>query len=200
MIPIQLLLITDIHGRTEHLGEILSHRHDLVIVAGDFTHFGGVPEMEEILKFFDPEKTLAIPGNCDTPQALAALERFGISIHGKNREFGGFNFFGIGGSIKTPWGTPFELPEERIEQMLKEAKTENLILVTHSPPYNTKVDDIGGGKHIGSLAIRAFIDKNQPILCVCGHAHEGKGRDTIGKTTVINPGPAKNGFFDVFEI
>lgn len=195
----KLLLLADIHGRTEHLESVLSYEHDLVLVAGDFTHFG-VPDVEEVLRFFDPKKTLAVPGNCDLPQTLAALEQKGMSIHGKNRTINGINFFGIGGSIKTPWGTPFELPEERIEQMLREAKTENLVLVTHSPPFNTAVDDIGGGKHIGSQAIRAFIEKKQPLLCVCGHAHEAKGRDKLGKTELINPGPAKNGYYDIVEV
>jgi hypothetical protein len=31
-------------------------------------------------------------------------------------------------------------------------------------------------------------EKYQPDLCRAGHIHEGKGVNTIGRTTIINPG------------
>ena len=49
------------------------------------------------------------------------------------------------------------------------------------------------GRHVGSTAIRAFIEKYQPDLCITGHIHEGKGIDAIGRTKIINPGMFRQG-------
>jgi Icc-related predicted phosphoesterase len=67
-------------------------------------------------------------------------------------------------------------------------KKDKVILVTHAPPYNTKVDRINGNL-CGNKSIRNFISEVKPVLAVCGHLHETAGkRDKIGKTLVINPG------------
>jgi len=47
--------------------------------------------------------------------------------------------------------------------------------------------------HVGSRAIRAFIERHQPPLVLSGHIHEsprvsGSYRDAIGRTMAINPG------------
>ena len=65
--------------------------------------------------------------------------------------------------------------------------------VLHSPPRDTECDVIGSRHHVGSRAIRRFIEQHQPPLVLCGHIHEsprvtGHWRDTIGETPVVNPG------------
>ncbi|MEO1289117.1 MAG: hypothetical protein AAFV93_15240, partial [Chloroflexota bacterium] len=62
------------------------------------------------------------------------------------------------------------------------------ILVTHQPPYGTKADSTWTGKHVGSHAIREFIELEQPLICFTGHIHEAVSIDTIGKTKIINSG------------
>jgi Icc-related predicted phosphoesterase len=67
------------------------------------------------------------------------------------------------------------------------------IYVLHSPPRDTRCDLIGARLHVGSRAIRAFIESRQPPLVLSGHIHEsprvsGAWRDTIGRTVVVNPG------------
>ena len=51
------------------------------------------------------------------------------------------------------------------------------ILVTHCPPLNTALDQIGDGRHVGSLAIRRFIERwgtsGRLRLSLHGHIHEG---------------------------
>jgi Icc-related predicted phosphoesterase len=46
----------------------------------------------------------------------------------------------------------------------------------HTPPYDTVLDMLspfaGGGPHIGSKAVRAFIEKNKPYMTLHGHIHE----------------------------
>lgn len=75
------------------------------------------------------------------------------------------------------------------------------IYLFHSPPYNTPLDQIAPqGRfdfvnlpdHIGSTAIRRFIEREQPYLALCGHCHEavvlGDYRIDIGNTRCVNPG------------
>jgi uncharacterized protein len=76
------------------------------------------------------------------------------------------------------------------EENIKES-----IFLFHSPPCDTALDlmdgnDIDGKpelKHVGSIAIRKFIEKNQPLVTLHGHIHEsssfsGSWRDKIGNT------------------
>ena len=67
------------------------------------------------------------------------------------------------------------------------------IYVLHSPPRDTACDVISTRQHVGSRAIRAFVETRQPRLVLSGHIHEsprvsGAWRDTVGRTPVVNPG------------
>jgi Icc-related predicted phosphoesterase len=47
--------------------------------------------------------------------------------------------------------------------------------------------------HVGSRAIRAFVERHQPPLVLSGHIHESPRisssyRNLIGRTVVVNPG------------
>ena len=109
------------------------------------------------------------------------------------KQFKHITLFGLCGSNKTPLHTPQEYNESDMELVLNKFKkidtTQYYIFVTHSPPVKTKLDKIFWGGHVGSKVVRNFIEKFQPDLVICGHIHEARGVDTIGKTLVINPGP-----------
>ena len=67
------------------------------------------------------------------------------------------------------------------------------VYVLHSPPLDTACDVIATRQHVGSRAIRAFIEERQPRLVLSGHIHEsprvsGSWRDLLGRTPVVNPG------------
>lgn len=67
------------------------------------------------------------------------------------------------------------------------------IHVLHSPPRDTACDVIMTKQHVGSRATRAYIEQHQPPLVLSGHIHEsprmsGAWRDTVGVSTVVNPG------------
>jgi Icc-related predicted phosphoesterase len=67
------------------------------------------------------------------------------------------------------------------------------IAVMHCPPYDTRCDVLFNGQHIGSRAIRRWIERTQPLLTLHGHIHEspkmsGSFADRLGKTVVVNPG------------
>jgi uncharacterized protein len=68
------------------------------------------------------------------------------------------------------------------------------------PPYGTKTDMLYSGRSVGSKAVRAFIESRQPAICLCGHIHEAKGLDAIGKTQIINPGSLANGGYAVITL
>jgi uncharacterized protein len=67
------------------------------------------------------------------------------------------------------------------------------LFVLHSPARGTKCDVVQGGHHVGSRAVRGFVERHQPPLVLGGHIHEsprvsGAWRDTVGRTVVVNPG------------
>jgi len=79
-----------------------------------------------------------------------------------------------------------------LEELAAQAGPETLY-VLHSPPRDTHCDLVGARAHVGSRAIRAFIERRQPPLVLSGHIHEsprvsGAWRDRIGRTVVVNPG------------
>ena len=111
-----------------------------------------------------------------------------------------------GWSNRTPWDTHREEDEGqlkvRYEAMISQLKDpRNAIFNIHVPPYKSGLDEapeldknlrpvLAGQslKPVGSTALREVIEKNQPLLGLHGHIHEGRGATRIGKTLCINPG------------
>jgi Icc-related predicted phosphoesterase len=58
---------------------------------------------------------------------------------------------------------------------------------------------VWSGENVGSTALRAFIERTQPAVVFCGHIHEGRGVEQIGRTTVVNCGPAAAAMYAVAE-
>jgi len=93
--------------------------------------------------------------------------------------------------------------EEDFMKIFSETTPSKTIYVTHTPPYNTALDIIYSGKHVGSRAIRKFIDEARPPLTLHGHIHESPSRsgkifDKLGNTISINPGDSKGKLNAVF--
>lgn len=84
--------------------------------------------------------------------------------------------------------------EDDLKNLSQKTNPKKTVFVTHSPPWNTKLDMVyPDGAHIGSKAVREFIEREQPLLTIHGHAHEsfeisGQFMEVIGKTISINPG------------
>ena len=82
---------------------------------------------------------------------------------------------------------------EALESMVTRCTPDRTLFVLHSPPRDTRCDMIGAGKHVGSRAIRRFIERHRPPLVLSGHIHESPRvsssfRDAIGSSVVVNPG------------
>ena len=79
------------------------------------------------------------------------------------------------------------------DKLQKLSNPKKTIYVIHAPPFNTKLDVITTGAHVGSKAVREFIEKEQLPLTLHGHIHEspqmsGSWKDKIGKTICVNVG------------
>ncbi len=201
--------LTDIHGHTKVLSEFLPKLPDadIILLAGDLTHFGDKQDAVEVLDIIRQynERIFAIPGNCDRPRVGKYLKDEGISLDGNCLNIDNVSFLGVGGSLPCPGRTPNELAEEEFKKLLQQCSRDikadtHVVLLTHQPPYGTQADLIGTGRHVGSTSIRRFIDEIKPAVCICGHIHEARSKDTAGKTVVLNPGPASQGYYAYVEI
>lgn len=72
-------------------------------------------------------------------------------------------------------------------------KPNKTLYVFHSPPNRTNLDQVINKTHVGSIAIRLFIEKYQPYLTLHGHIHEtvdvsGNFKDKIGNTLCMSCG------------
>lgn len=82
---------------------------------------------------------------------------------------------------------------EALEALAPQFEPQRCVVVSHSPPLDTHCDVTHGGVHVGSRALRAFVERHAPALVLSGHIHEsarqtGAWSDRIGSTTVVNPG------------
>ncbi len=84
-----------------------------------------------------------------------------------------------------------------LDKLVGEDSMARAVMLFHSPPHGTNLDlSACGGKmvegvpldaHLGSVAIRRFIEQKQPLLTLHGHVHEaarlsGSWRDRMGAT------------------
>ncbi len=196
-----ILGLSDIHGDITKLDQVREplSQADLVLLVGDITNFGKEKEATHILGIImeQTSRILAVSGNCDFPEVDSVLEQKGISIHKSGTIINDIGFIGVGGSLPAPFKTPNEMSEDDFKEGLENAVSDfpkdiPIILISHHPPINTICDRIGNGAHVGSNAVRQFIEDYQPLICFTGHIHEAEGIDHIGKTKIINPGKFRN--------
>ena len=95
---------------------------------------------------------------------------------------------------------------KRLKKLFSKIKNfNNTIFLVHDPPrrYLDKVKNKKSplnGKHIGDEYYAKYIKKYKPLICICGHMHEYQNKIKIGKTLLINPGPAYKGKFAILEL
>lgn len=88
-----------------------------------------------------------------------------------------------------------------LERLAGDEDLTEAVFLFHSPPYRTALDRAAlDGRsvdhapldvHVGSVAIRRFLEARQPLLSLCGHVHEsarltGAWRDRIGRTWCLS--------------
>jgi Icc-related predicted phosphoesterase len=91
----------------------------------------------------------------------------------------------------------FSTIQEDLERLAGEDNLDKGIFLFHSPPYQTRldraaldnqmVDYVPLDIHVGSIAIKRFIEQRQPLITLHGHVHEssrltGTWHDRLGRT------------------
>jgi len=188
------LLLADLHGDYQKLDSFLDLNCDTIFFAGDLTDMGPPEAAEDLLARVDVP-AFVVPGNCDPPGMVEFLECSDwVCVHGSCFCLGRVSILGIGGSNPTPFSTPFELEESKIESLIsgalarRESAMHN-VLISHAPPYG--ILDRAGVNHVGSKAVRKHLSSFD-LVC-CGHIHEDRGIEEVDGTKVVNPGMASKG-------
>jgi len=207
----QVLVLSDFHGHSQAFSKAAETAKklnvDVIVICGDVTNFGHTKEAEALLK---PLTTLNIPllyvpGNCDLSSFLEETIDNTQNLHANAVKLSDYVFIGVGGAPSSHLHTPLEFPEEWLMIQLKKATEhcahdDKLIVCSHTPPYNTKIDQAFMNTHIGSHSLKRFIEEKKPIAVFCGHVHEAPGIDKLGETLLVNPGPAKNGKYALVKL
>lgn len=199
----KILVVSDFHGSGEASRKAAFKAQqihaDVVVICGDITDFGSIQNAEKLLLPFAELRlpVLFVPGNCDPPTLVGVDMKNIWCIHGSCKTYSNAVFAGVGGCPISPFNTPFEMTENEIMTVLNQSFNQCpsqpwRILVSHSPPKNTKLDMAFSGGHVGSSSVRKFIENNEFSIVFCGHIHEARGIDQIGKTVILNPGPARH--------
>jgi Icc-related predicted phosphoesterase len=205
----KIAYLVDVHGRFEVVPDALRAIGpvDLLIVGGDITTGGTPDEVERAVAGWRPlaPRLLAVAGNMDSPAIDARLADLGVALDGRGVALGDVGVFGLSAAPRSPLRTPYELDDEelarRIASGFSDVRACRLtIFCPHAPPQGTACDRLSGGGHVGSEVVRAFIEREQPDLVLCGHIHESRGIDAIGRTQIVNPGPAAAGHYAVVEV
>ena len=193
----KILAFTDTHGSLSALKRIKSkvnaQKPDLLVCAGDVSLFerGIVGIMRRLDKL--NKKIIMVHGNHEDDSTFRKLSKIFkniIFIHKHHFIQNNVLFLGYGGGGFSIVDKEFEkIANSRFRKLIKNNKDKKIVLVTHGPPYRTRLDKLMQG-HCGNRSIRNFIEKNKIDLLICGHLHENFGKeDKIRKTRYINPGP-----------
>lgn len=207
---LRIFAFTDFHGNQEGFDRarerIAKEKPDLVLVAGDITNYDAERAKQLLSEIAEGGSPIYfVPGNMDNVELKDWSGGTNVhSLHGRREYAANVVLVGLGGSPHGAFSTPFELSEQQTAELLDAAmrtyRGGDLILVSHCPPKDTKIDRTSDGDHIGSTTVRKFVEKHHPVLVVSGHVHEAQGIDTIGSSLVVNTGPAKNGNFVIITL
>jgi len=186
---------------------------DNVLVAGDVTSYTGT-YWEEVLKLLSRWcsdsgcNVYVVPGNTDPKELLAIrLPKLNV-LHISTAPIPPYVIGGMGGGLGFDFLGRGRLDDVLLNQFVKDflrmygagLAPYSWILLTHTPPYGTKLDIIYTGEHVGSHGIRSLIEERKPLLAVSGHIHESRGVECLGKTVMVNPGPNYKGYFAIAEV
>ena len=88
--------------------------------------------------------------------------------------------------------------EQELSRLVRPRDSGRTVCVFHMPPSGLGLDQCGHGPRVGSEAVRAFIEREQPRITLHGHIHEspdaaGCWRAELGDTVCIQPGQSDEG-------
>ncbi|WP_078850036.1 metallophosphoesterase family protein [Streptomyces sp. NRRL F-5126] len=151
----------------------------------------GVRRQYEELFGAMPAPTYATYGNVDMPALWSEYARPGTTVlDGERAEIGGLVFGFVGGGLRTPMRTPYEIPDEEYAAKV-EALGEVDVLCSHIPPEvpDLTYDVVARRFERGSTALLDAIHRTRPRYALFGHVHQPlASRMRIGATECVNVG------------
>lgn len=188
----KFLAFADLHDDQQKLANLFKRANsediNFLVCAGDISNFGkGLKVTLKKLKELG-KKVYFVPGNHEENFPLEELSRefpFFVNMHNQAAKLNGYILLGHGGG---GFGQEDAQFRKIARKWYGNYKNEKIILLTHMPPYGSKVDLLNQ-QHVGNLDYRKFIERIKPKLVICGHLHETVGViETFEKTKIINPG------------
>jgi Icc-related predicted phosphoesterase len=138
-----------------------------------------------------PTPTYATYGNVDVPTLWAEFAGPGTRVlDGDRAEIGGLVFGFVGGGLRTPMRTPYEISDEEYAAKV-EALGEVDVLCSHIPPDvpDLTYDVVARRFERGSAALLDAIHRTKPRYALFGHVHQPlAARMRIGSTECVNVG------------
>jgi Icc-related predicted phosphoesterase len=111
-------------------------------------------------------------------------------LDGERVEIGGWVFGFVGGGLRTPMRTPYEIDDEEYAAKI-EAVGEVDVLCTHIPPEVPELvyDTVARRFERGSRAVLEAVRRTRPRYSLFGHVHQPLARRMrIGATECVNVG------------
>ncbi|MFC8080774.1 metallophosphoesterase [Streptomyces sp. NPDC057307] len=138
-----------------------------------------------------PTPTYATYGNVDIPALWPEYAGPGTTVlDGERVEIGGRVFGFVGGGLRTPMRTPYEISDEEYA-----AKVERLgdvdVLCSHIPPEVPELtyDTVARRFERGSRALLDAVRRTRPRYALFGHVHQPLApRMRVGSTECVNVG------------
>jgi Icc-related predicted phosphoesterase len=205
----RIAYVVDVHDRFDAVPQALDTIGpvDVLVVGGDITTFGTPDEAEQAIELWRPlaPRLLAVAGNMDSPAIDERLVALGVSCDSRGVALGEVGIAGVSAAPVSPLHTPYELSDDELGRRaaagladVKDCRVR--ILCPHAPPHGTACDRIRSGEHVGSPALRALVEREEPDVVLCGHIHESRAVDRLGPIQIVNPGPVSAGHYALVEV
>jgi Icc-related predicted phosphoesterase len=205
----RIAYLVDVHGRYDAVADAMGAigEADVLLIGGDITTGGTPDDAAAAIERWRPlaPRLLALAGNMDSPEIDARLSDLGVALDGRGYRLGAVGIFGVSAAPHSPLRTPYELSEDELDRRIGDGFSAVRtcpvqVFCPHAPPHGTSCDRLRGGEHVGSTAVRRFVDREQPDVVLCGHIHEARGVDRVGATQIVNPGPAGAGHYAIVDV
>lgn len=197
---IRLVVVSDTHGYEEKVtpnGTLLPPG-DILLHLGDFAIDSSLNRKKRAIQRFDgwlarqPHRTkIVLRGNHDPFSAAFPLSNANY--------VSGLKSIAIDGKLSITL-VPFSSPR-KLSGSWRKMPVYCDILASHSPPYKV-LDECYHGTNAGCPSLRGKVERmmaGPPKLWLCGHIHEGRGKETVSfgqsprETLVVNTANANSG-------
>lgn len=138
-----------------------------------------------------PDPTYLTYGNVDVPTLWPEFVRTGHTVlDGQTTVIGGRTWGFVGGGLRTPMRTPYEISDEEYGEKVAALGPVD-VLACHIPPDVPELlYDVEARRfERGSRAVLDYVREVQPELVLFGHVHQPlQGRTRVGRSELVNVG------------